>query len=159
VKLIDAELLKPLLDSLERDAVSGQGMPAWRAVELLHALNAALVHADRIAAAERAVIDLCLRWMDNGFKTHGMTDCAAVPFNVLLADPLAKLRALREELAGDECGAVPRGVRWNNSDGHAFVTDSPDPRDGRDEHRAVRCMLPRGHEGEHEGDLGRWRWL
>jgi len=67
-----------------------------------------------------------------------------------LSDACARLRDLRERAKEEECGTacVTRCYSGPTLTGGS-VTDHD---------RVARCHLPRGHEGEHQGELGLWRW-
>ena len=93
----------------------------------------------RIQAAERAVVEAAL--------IGGLIEGRPWPGYPALVEAVARLRSLREGQAAEECGAIGETDLVPN-------TDYPD------EYRSVeiRCHLPRGHEGEHCGPLGDWRW-
>lgn len=78
------------------------------------------------------------------------------------AEAVSRLRDLREQFArvnGETCRATPIGTGVtaypfrDNGDGTCSL-EMGRPRDLN----GVRCSLPTGHDGEHEGNLGPWHW-
>jgi len=86
---------------------------------------------NRIEAAEKEVVRAAMA----AFSPRGWasSDLSA------LWDACARLRDLRERAKEEECHAVLT---------HLALMD-----------RHVKCHLPRGHEGLHQGELGLWRWM
>jgi len=65
-----------------------------------------------------------------------------------LSEALDRLRDLRERAKEEECGEMRRRTFAVRGGGDLFHANEP----------PVRCHLPRGHEGQHQGELGLWRW-
>lgn len=99
----------------------------------------------RLEAAERAVVEAAL---DLAARIPDSLDQHPI------SEACARLRDLRELAQAEECLAMPETMTPPG----VFVTDNANWRAGRDEERPVHCYLPRGHEGEHCGSLGDWRW-
>lgn len=93
----------------------------------------------RLEAAEKAVVEAAFA-MTNAdyFKLLGTAE-----ERIFLREAVTRLRALREGMP--ECGQIRRLGLVRDLD-HAF------------EEVTVRCRLSVGHGGEHEGDMGVWKW-
>lgn len=107
----------------------------------------------RIEAAERAVVETALEWRRYDRRRHDLTNAEQNALDVLIianTEAVDRLRDLRANQQAEECGAKPSmfvSVRQVVSDSEVLQRE-----------KDVRCHLPRGHEGEHEGELGTWRW-
>ena len=105
----------------------------------------------RIQSAERAVLDAACEWRRLDTKRYDVrTQGEQQRLDDLIrieSEAIDRLRDLREQVAGETCGAIGNGP----DKGWVSVSEP-------DRLMKVRCHLPSGHEGEHEGDLGGWRW-
>lgn len=96
----------------------------------------------RIQSAERAVVEAAIAsaiLVEQRIREMGPTPSAKMgPEGIRVIDACSRLRDLREQARAEECGerSIP-------------LLSSP--------WKDTRCHL-RGHEGEHEGNLGVWRW-
>ena len=118
----------------------------------------------RLQAAERAVVETAVAyraaWTEDDGDTYGTS--------AAMADAINRLRDVRKAAAAEECEAVDRPLRElrETLSDRAFNAAYPEKSQARGyalmldtfPGEPVRCTKPRGHEGEHEGDLGRFRW-
>lgn len=118
---------------------------------ILRALGRVLTPT-RIEAAERAVLTCAEEWRRLDIRRHGLrTQGEQQRLDDLIrleAEALDRLRDLREQIGVEECGR--RYIKCPDKDWVGV---------GNEGFNALRCHLPRGHEGEHEGELGIWRWM
>ncbi len=98
----------------------------------------------RIEAAERAVVEAAL----DGHRNVRLSaePNAAATWLTRLREACARLRDLRERAREEEC------------EDYTHVVLPARTYTGPRDQRLTRCHLPRGHEGEHRGELGEWRW-
>jgi hypothetical protein len=147
------------------------GSPTERLIReaILRALDRATTPS-RLQAAERAVVEAALAADDAAWKlSHDDTPGSARKFGASVAargEAMSRLRALREQAKAEECGAFMSRLRALREQAKAeecgaFVeakTRNTAPSDETFAKHNLRCDLPRGHEGKHCGDLGRWEW-
>lgn len=140
---------------------------------ILRALGRVLTPT-RIEAAERAVLTCAEEWRRLDIRRHGLrTQGEQQRLDDLIrleAEALDRLRDLREQIGVEECGALApddRGDLLKELSDRSFNAAYPEKSRAREYFLrlkkvpavAARCHLPRGHEGEHEGALGIWRWV
>jgi hypothetical protein len=106
--------------------------------DILRALSR--VRPSRIEAAERAVVDAAMRG-----ETIGDTRRTAAWLREM-REACSRLRDLRAAAGAEECSFVQSVYSCGPQNHPPSKIEK------------VRCVLPRGHEGEHEGELGLWRW-
>lgn len=115
---------------------------------IMRALDRALTPT-RIEAAVTDLVAAAERWAGpEPALSFGHEMDQAVALSKDLGERITRLRALREQAHAEECGSIAR--RQTRA---VTVEDARPYRDCE-----IRCHLPRGHEGEHEGELGTWRW-
>lgn len=152
-KALAEELARVCALRLRQDGIVLPGVVPWVEREIRESMQQALDRAltpSRIEAAERDVVEAVGEWRhDNpNSPNHGKR---------MVIEAYDRLRALREQRKAEECGA-----EWSDDprvgSGVTRVGIVPQDMGEKREWRVVSCHLPRGHEGEHEGELGRWRW-
>lgn len=156
-RFIDADLLKPLGATLARILAGPRNQERALADQLMRMFDVAVVQSDRLQAAELAVVEASLKLRD-----ALRADTLRGGFGDEWTDAVERLRYLRARSREDECGAacevdsatLTRCLIDVVGTGVTEMTDYV----GLAKRSPVSCTLPRGHEGEHEGELGRWRW-
>lgn len=119
-------------------------------VEMANARNG----QSRIEAAERAVVEAAGSSMEKWVNSGG-PNWLRDPGIVAIRDALSRLRSLMEQAGAEECGEVIEVQTHNvvRGIGGTILNVTNVSRTG-----PIECHLPRGHGGEHEGELGAWRW-
>ena len=158
-----AECAATWMDDSQKDHLRRHVEP-----RILHAISCVVSPPTRIQAAERAFVvealSLILRnpaimlagLMHEGGCAVGYSDTASCNCDVSKSREAAlRLRALRKHAQAEECGDL---AGQHQLGGNVFISDAAGVSAKRDQHRKITCHLPRGHEGEHEGELGTWRW-
>ena len=112
-----------------------------------------LLYPTRLQSAERAVVEaelLLLSLLDMPFGSTS-EDARSSTWDRIdaqeksLHDSARRLRDLRAHIGEETCKAKTATQVGSYSTLRGGYPD-------------IACHLPRGHDGEHEGDLGAWRW-
>lgn len=155
-RFVDADLLKPLGATLARILAGPRNQERALASQLMPMLDAAVVQSDRLQAAEREIAwaakYVVARARD--FATHPLFgETIRLWFDAdgqRLKDACDVHDRLVVERHAEECGAIGMVEIGPRTDHVVDMVHS--------EGRARRCTLLRGHEGQHESELGTWRW-
>lgn len=91
MKLVSPDLLIPLRNRLKSSLASGFGSESQIALECLALLDAAMSHADRMAAAERELLGAALAFTERQPSAE-----AAGAVSVRMGDAAAAVRSLRQ---------------------------------------------------------------
>lgn len=134
-KALAAELAKQ--HALALTLSKKDGAAALPHIEQAYALDRALAPT-RLRAAEIAVVEAAIAWE---LETE---EEPAFSWASRESEAIRRLLALREQARAEECQRETIADVSGEDNGKTLW---------------LRCFLPRGHEGEHQAELGTWRWV